>query len=95
VYSRKVHRQISPPFIVVTSDFGVTCILHVVYLNAESAAKVGHDRSKYTKITLGDPKFMESKEAFIGMVIKGAEELYDRLSRTTGSDRGEDSDADQ
>ena len=62
------------------SDFCVTCVIHVVYANEASCQSVGHERSKYVKLTVENPEFMQNKEAFVGMVIQGAEQLYDRLS---------------
>jgi hypothetical protein len=64
-----------------SDDFSVTCIIHIVYATQAACQKMGHDRSKYGSITIKDPEFMKNKEAFIGMVIKGAEELYDRLGQ--------------
>ena len=75
------------------SGFCVTCILHLIYPNQFSADMLGHDRAKYVRITLEDPEFMKSKEAFVGMVIQGAEEIYARLKRYDGqedSSKGEE-----
>ncbi len=50
-----------------------------MYGNQASATMLGHERSKYGSVTLKNPEFMRSKEAFVGAVIQGAEQLYDRL----------------
>lgn len=82
---------ISPPTMAKSTDFKVTCILHVVYANEASCQLVGHERSTYGSVTIRDPEFMRNREAFVGAMIQGAEELYGRL-KAAGPDGDQDSD---
>jgi len=60
--------------------FEAKLVLHLVYTNEESAAVAGHRTNGYATATVKDPRWFQSKDAFMGAVCKVFEQFYEEMS---------------
>lgn len=59
--------------------FGAQIVVHVLYDNDESAKVAGHLTHSYATAKISSANWFKSKEAFMGLIIKSFEALYDEM----------------
>jgi hypothetical protein len=67
-------------------DIEAKMVLHIVYSNEESAKVAGHRMNGYATASIHDPRWLESKDAFMGAVCNAFERMYDEMKVVNNDD---------
>lgn len=59
--------------------FKATLVLHLLYANEQSAAVAGHRIQGYATANVDSPVWFQNKDAFMGMVCKAFEDLWESM----------------
>jgi len=54
-------------------------VLHLIYSDEASASVAGHRMNGYATASIADPRWLQSKDAFMGAVCNAFERLYDEM----------------
>lgn len=61
------------------TDVDAKMVIHLIYSDEESASIAGHRMNGYATATISDPRWLASKDAFMGAVCTAFERMYDEM----------------
>lgn len=79
--SSEVQRERQHPDSTDGINFGAKLVVHLVYDNQKSADLNGHKKNEYAIVNVQERAWFASKEAFMGLVIKSFERLWEEMKK--------------